>query len=157
MIILANISCSSKRPIPAFLGSLTPASEKKCHEASKMAYFFVKFYKFVSAISYYMWYNREMEVVLCTRLSPVLVKIKAFISCNPSVRKTAGLRPAFIVNWAVLTTCWKSTMAIRKSSWLEPNRKLPKIPGYITNSPEKFLFLFPNPPISPRMKNAPLT
>ena len=35
-------------------GSLTPASEKKCHEASKMAYFFVKFYKFVSAISYYM-------------------------------------------------------------------------------------------------------
>ena len=38
----------------AFRGSLTPASEKKCHEASKMAYFFVKFYKFVSAISYYM-------------------------------------------------------------------------------------------------------
>ena len=35
-------------------GSLTPASEKKCHEASKMAYFFVKFYKFISAISYYM-------------------------------------------------------------------------------------------------------
>ena len=35
-------------------GSLTPAIEKKCHEASKMAYFFVKFYKFVSAISYYM-------------------------------------------------------------------------------------------------------
>ena len=36
------------------VGSLTPAIEKKCHEASKMAYFFVKFYKFVSAISYYM-------------------------------------------------------------------------------------------------------
>lgn len=35
-------------------GSLTPTIEKKCHEASKMAYFFVKFYKFVSAILYYM-------------------------------------------------------------------------------------------------------
>ena len=42
------------RPGSPHLGSLTPASEKKCHEASKMAYFFVKFYKFVSAISYYM-------------------------------------------------------------------------------------------------------
>ena len=30
----------------------------------------------------------------------------AAISCNPSVRKTAGPRPAFIVNWAVSTTCW---------------------------------------------------
>ena len=48
-IVIAKISYNLFRH-----GSLTPASEKKCHEASKMAYFFVKFYKFISAISYYM-------------------------------------------------------------------------------------------------------
>ena len=30
-----------------------------------------------------------------------------------------------------------------ESSWLGPNRKLPKIPGYITNSRRNFYFSFP--------------